>query len=66
MGEITGMKAAFQGNTDTLVNLLLNNLNEAEKSDGKTFGLLITIKPLEIFNHIPSGVVFLTNVCSAI
>ena len=34
MGEITGMKAAFQGNTDTLINLLLNNLTEAESSNG--------------------------------
>lgn len=34
MGEITGMKAAFQGNTETLLNLLLNNLTEAESSNG--------------------------------
>ena len=34
MGEITGMKAAFQGNTDTLINLLLNSLTEAESSNG--------------------------------
>ena len=35
MGEISGMKAAFQGNMEMLVKLLLDNLTEAEESNGR-------------------------------
>lgn len=34
MGEISGMKAAFQGNVDHLVKLFLTNLSEAENANG--------------------------------
>lgn len=34
MGEINGMKAAFEGNTEGLVELLLKNLSDAEEKKG--------------------------------
>ena len=37
MGEISGMKAAFQGNMDMLVKLLLDNLAEAEELNGEIY-----------------------------
>lgn len=35
IGEITGMKAAFQGNLEHLIDLLLKNLKDAGESKGE-------------------------------
>lgn len=37
LGEINGMKAAFQNNHEQLVQLLLTNIQQAEQSKGELY-----------------------------
>lgn len=49
MGEIVGMKAAFQGNMDMLKQRLLENLSDAEDTNGKLNDKTIAMPAQNLF-----------------